>query len=70
MLDACTAWACTLGWWTDVVPERWRCVQSKNAPVTPSQVGQVHSSRRGADDFKTLRSLNFQIGDFLDVAIS
>ncbi|RMZ52279.1 hypothetical protein APUTEX25_001669, partial [Auxenochlorella protothecoides] len=32
-------------------------------------VGVVHSSRLGEDDVKTLRSINFQIGDFLDVAI-
>lgn len=34
-----------------------------------AQVGVVHSSRLGEDDVKTLRSINFQIGDFLDVAI-
>ncbi len=39
-------------------------------PTLPSaQVGVVHSSRLGEDDVKTLRSINFQIGDFLDVAI-
>lgn len=34
------------------------------------QIGQVHGSRRGPDDHKTLRGVNFQIGDYLDVAIS
>lgn len=33
------------------------------------QVGLVHASRDGPDDAKTLRSLGFQIGDYLDVAI-
>jgi histone deacetylase complex subunit SAP18 len=32
-------------------------------------VGIVHSSREGEDDRKSLRSLNFQTGDFLDVGI-
>lgn len=32
-------------------------------------VGQVHSSRVGEDDVKTLRSLKFQTGDYLDVAV-
>ncbi|KDD74001.1 Sin3 associated polypeptide p18 [Helicosporidium sp. ATCC 50920] len=34
------------------------------------EIGQVHGSRRGPDDHKTLRGVNFQIGDYLDVAIS
>lgn len=33
------------------------------------QVGQVHSTRPSEDDNKTLQSLNFQTGDYLDVAI-
>lgn len=33
------------------------------------QVGITFSTRPGEDDHKTLRSLNFQTGDFLDVAI-
>lgn len=33
------------------------------------QVGLVHSTRPGEDDNKTLKALNFQTGDFLDVAI-
>lgn len=33
------------------------------------QVGVVHSSRPGEDDHKSLRQLNFQTGDYLDVAI-
>mmetsp|Transcript_6379 Transcript_6379/g.14166 ORF Transcript_6379/g.14166 Transcript_6379/m.14166 type:complete len:192 (-) Transcript_6379:895-1470(-) len=33
------------------------------------QVGLVHSTRLGDDDHKTLKSLSFQTGDFLDVAI-
>ncbi|KAL4427142.1 hypothetical protein ABPG77_001146 [Micractinium sp. CCAP 211/92] len=33
------------------------------------QVGQVHSTRLGGDDSKTLKELNFQTGDFLSVAI-
>eukprot|EP00798_Chlamydomonas_sp_ICE-L_P021350 gene21350-28286_t len=33
------------------------------------QVGQVHSIRVTEDDNKTLKALNFQTGDFLDVAI-
>jgi len=33
------------------------------------QVGSVHSVQRGADDAKTLEELNFQAGDYLDVAI-
>eukprot|EP00887_Chlorella_sp_A99_P006996 scaffold2.g6996.t1 len=33
------------------------------------QVGQVHSTRFGEDDAKTLKQLSFQTGDFLDVAI-
>ena len=33
------------------------------------QVGQVHSTRPTEDDGKTLKALNFQTGDFLDVAI-
>lgn len=32
-------------------------------------VGAVLSKRTGEDDVKTLRSLGFQIGDYLDVAI-
>lgn len=32
------------------------------------QVGVVHSTRPGADDSKTLKSLSFQTGDFVDVA--
>lgn len=33
------------------------------------QVGIVHNRLPGPDDNKTLKSLNFQTGDFLDVAI-
>ncbi|GIL93322.1 hypothetical protein Vretimale_19743 [Volvox reticuliferus] len=33
------------------------------------QVGVVHSTRPGEDDSKTLRQLNFQTGDYLDVSI-
>ncbi|KAK9827892.1 hypothetical protein WJX74_008041 [Apatococcus lobatus] len=33
------------------------------------QVGATHSTRPSDDDLKTLRELNFQTGDFLDVAI-
>ncbi|KAK9804922.1 hypothetical protein WJX72_012184 [[Myrmecia] bisecta] len=33
------------------------------------QVGSTNSTRVGGDDAKTLRSLNFQTGDYLDVAI-
>ncbi|CAD7699811.1 unnamed protein product [Ostreobium quekettii] len=33
------------------------------------QVGVTHSSRAGEDDNKTLKALNFQTGDFLDIAI-
>ncbi|MEW5305799.1 MAG: hypothetical protein WDW36_008317 [Sanguina aurantia] len=33
------------------------------------QVGRVHATRSDADDEKTLRQLNFQTGDYLDVAI-
>ena len=32
-------------------------------------VGTVHSRAKGEDDLKSLASLNFQTGDFLDVAI-
>jgi histone deacetylase complex subunit SAP18 len=32
-------------------------------------VGTVHSRIKGEDDAKSLASLNFQTGDFLDVAI-
>ncbi len=35
----------------------------------PSQVGLVHSTRPGEDDGKALKSLGFQTGDFVDVAI-
>ena len=33
------------------------------------QVGQVHASRFGEDDAKSLQQLNFQTGDYLSVAI-
>uniref|UniRef100_A0A061R694 Histone deacetylase complex subunit SAP18 n=1 Tax=Tetraselmis sp. GSL018 TaxID=582737 RepID=A0A061R694_9CHLO len=33
------------------------------------QVGMVISGKQGDDDSKTLKQLNFQIGDYLDVAI-
>lgn len=33
------------------------------------QVGIVHSSRTSEDDFKTLKQLNFQTGDYVSVAI-
>ncbi|KAK2078267.1 hypothetical protein QBZ16_004136 [Prototheca wickerhamii] len=33
------------------------------------QVGTVHGTRVSPDDIKTLKRCNFQIGDFLDVAI-
>eukprot|EP01026_Neomeris_dumetosa_P045129 TRINITY_DN3822_c0_g1_i2.p3 TRINITY_DN3822_c0_g1~~TRINITY_DN3822_c0_g1_i2.p3 ORF type:complete len:138 (+),score=19.37 TRINITY_DN3822_c0_g1_i2:260-673(+) len=32
-------------------------------------IGEVHCERKGEDDSKTLKELNFQTGDFLDVAI-
>ncbi len=32
-------------------------------------VGVIHSTKRGRDDEKILKSLRFQTGDFLDVAI-
>mmetsp|Transcript_15893 Transcript_15893/g.47819 ORF Transcript_15893/g.47819 Transcript_15893/m.47819 type:complete len:239 (+) Transcript_15893:198-914(+) len=32
-------------------------------------VGQVHSSRSGEDDTKTLRAIKFQTGDYLSVAV-
>ena len=34
------------------------------------RVGVVYTGRPGDDDRKTLRQLNFEPGDFLDVAIS
>ena len=34
------------------------------------ELGQTCSGRRGSDDTITLHSRKFQIGDFLDVAIS
>lgn len=34
------------------------------------ELGQTCSGRRGTDDTITLHSRKFQIGDFLDVAIS
>ena len=36
---------------------------------TMRQVGVVHSTRRGREDEVSLRSLKFQTGDFLSVAI-
>jgi histone deacetylase complex subunit SAP18 len=33
------------------------------------EAGTVHSVRAGRDDERSLRSLRFQTGDFLDVAI-
>ena len=33
------------------------------------QVGQVHATRLGEDDSKTLGGLSFQTGDYMDVAI-
>jgi len=33
------------------------------------QVGQVHATRLGGDDTKSLKLLNFQTGDFLSIAI-
>lgn len=33
------------------------------------QVGQVHGTRLGGDDSKSLKQLNFQTGDYLSVAI-
>jgi histone deacetylase complex subunit SAP18 len=33
------------------------------------QVGTVFGGRPSQDDRRTLRGLNFQIGDFLDVAV-
>ena len=32
-------------------------------------VGTVHATKRGKDDDKILKTLRFQTGDFLDVAI-
>ena len=32
-------------------------------------VGIVHSTKRGRDDEKVLKTLRFQTGDFLDIAI-
>eukprot|EP00967_Tisochrysis_lutea_P006251 scaffold7419_cov31-Tisochrysis_lutea.AAC.3 len=42
-----------------------------NARGEPSlrEVGSAHAVKRGSDDAKTLAELNFQAGDFLDVAI-
>eukprot|EP01023_Acetabularia_acetabulum_P022378 TRINITY_DN2201_c0_g2_i1.p2 TRINITY_DN2201_c0_g2~~TRINITY_DN2201_c0_g2_i1.p2 ORF type:complete len:141 (+),score=27.80 TRINITY_DN2201_c0_g2_i1:197-619(+) len=34
-----------------------------------TEIGQVHCVRKGEDDPKTLKELNFETGDFLDVAI-
>mmetsp|Transcript_30244 Transcript_30244/g.55250 ORF Transcript_30244/g.55250 Transcript_30244/m.55250 type:complete len:156 (+) Transcript_30244:305-772(+) len=42
---------------------------NKNGDNIMMQMGTVHSSRRSDDDLKTLSSLKFQIGDYLDVAI-
>ncbi len=33
------------------------------------QVGQVHASRIGDDDNKSLKQVKFQTGDLLDVAV-
>jgi histone deacetylase complex subunit SAP18 len=33
------------------------------------QVGMVHNSRTSEDDHRTLKSVKFQTGDYLDVAI-
>jgi len=41
----------------------------RNGRNVMRQVGMVHSSRSSEDDLRTLRSLRFQTGDFLDVAI-
>jgi hypothetical protein len=38
--------------------------------VAVVQVGVVHSTRAGDDDTKTLKGLQFQIGDYLSVSIS
>lgn len=37
--------------------------------MTLKEVGITHSLRRGADDEKTLASLHFQTGDYMDCAI-
>eukprot|EP00962_Isochrysis_galbana_P009434 scaffold2632_cov124-Isochrysis_galbana.AAC.1 len=58
-------------------PARDRTVRLSFAQVYPDgrgeptlrEVGSAHSVKRGADDARTLAELNFQPGDFLDVAI-
>jgi len=34
-----------------------------------TDIGMIHSQRRGRDDLKTLQAAKFQIGDFIDLAI-
>ena len=57
------------------VPVLTRCptpcvCPASSAPLPArSQVGQVHGTRFGEDDSKSLLQLSFQTGDYLDVAI-
>lgn len=41
----------------------------KRGKAVMRALGDVHGSRRTADDSKTLRTLKFEIGDFLAVSI-
>lgn len=43
--------------------------QDKRGTLVLKEVGIVHALRRGADDDRTLASLQFQTGDFLDCAV-
>jgi hypothetical protein len=37
--------------------------------VQRKEVGRVHSTMKGPDDYKSLQQLRFVTGDFVDVAI-
>ena len=41
----------------------------RNGAYRMRDAGTVHSTRAGRDDERSLRSLRFQTGDFLDVAV-
>jgi len=41
----------------------------KRGQMVLREVGKIHSVKKGEDDLKTLDSLHFEAGDFLDVAI-
>ena len=41
----------------------------KRGTMTLKEVGITHSLRRGGDDEKTLASLHFQAGDYMDCAV-